>query len=104
MENKRDECFADMYVHPQEIDYNVNTLFDLIESSGLEFVGFSNPQYWDLNRLVGDAPDLMERAKGLSERDRYRLVEVLDPELTHYEFFVAQVASRRKLTGQMMKP
>ena len=90
MENQRDECFADMYVHPQEIDYNVNTLFDLIEASELEFVGFSNPQYWDLARLVGDAPELMERAEGLEGRDRYRLIEVLDPELTHYEFFVAK--------------
>ena len=32
----------------------------------------------------------MARAEGLSERDRYRLIEVLDPELTHYEFFVAR--------------
>ncbi len=35
LENQRDECFADMYVHPQEIDYNVKTLFDLIDASGL---------------------------------------------------------------------
>ena len=90
LENQRDECFADMYVHPQEIDYNVNTLFDLVEASELEFVSFSNPQYWDLSRLVGSNPDLMARAEGLLERDRYRLVEVLDPELTHYEFFVAR--------------
>ena len=90
LENQRDECFADMYVHPQEIDYNVNTLFDLIDASQLEFVGFSNPQYWDLDRLLGSEPKLMERAAKLSERDRYRLIEVLDPELTHYEFFVAK--------------
>ncbi|MGB3790242.1 MAG: class I SAM-dependent methyltransferase, partial [Phormidesmis sp.] len=59
LENQRDECFADMYVHPQEIDYNVKTLFDLIDASGLDFVGFSNPQYWDLSRLIGTAPELM---------------------------------------------
>ena len=90
LENQRDECFADMYVHPQEIDYNVNTLFDLVEASGLEFIAFSNPQYWDLSRLIGSEPDLMARAKGLSARDRYRLIEVLDPELTHFEFFVGR--------------
>ncbi len=90
LENQRDECFADMYVHPQEIDYNVKTLFELIDASGLEFVGFSNPQYWDLFRLIGSAPDLMERASGLAERDRYRLIEVLDPEITHYEFFLSR--------------
>ena len=90
LENHRDESFADMYVHPQEIDYNVNTLFDLIEASGLDFVGFSNPQYWQLDRLVGGSPELIERAKGLSDRNLYRLIELLDPSLTHYEFFLAK--------------
>jgi SAM-dependent methyltransferase len=90
MENHRDESFADMYVHPQEIDYNVETLFDLIDASGLEFVGFSNPQYWQLERLLGKAPGLLERASHLSDRSRYRLIELLDPEITHYEFFLAK--------------
>jgi SAM-dependent methyltransferase len=91
LENQRDECFADMYVHPQEIDYNIDTLFDLIEASGLEFIGFSNPKTWQLERLLGKIPDLMERAKGLSDRQRYRLIELLDPEtVTHYEFFLGR--------------
>lgn len=90
-ENQRDGYFADMYVHPQEIDYNINTVFELIDASGLEFVGFSNPHIWDLERLVGQAPDLMERTKTLSDRQRYRLIELLDPQaITHYEFFLAR--------------
>jgi SAM-dependent methyltransferase len=90
LENQRDECFADMYVHPQEIDYNAETIFELIDAAGLEFMGFSNPQFWQLERLLGKAPDLMERAAGLSERQRYRLIELLDPEVTHYEFFLGK--------------
>ncbi|ACK71045.1 Methyltransferase type 12 [Gloeothece citriformis PCC 7424] len=90
LENHRDESFADMYVHPQEIDYNVETLFELIEASGLEFIGFSNPKYWELERLIGKSPELIERAKNLSEREKYRLVELLDPEITHYEFFLGK--------------
>ena len=90
LENHRDESFADMYVHPQEIDYNSETLFDLIEASGLDFVGFSNPKYWQLDRLVGESSDLMARAKDLSDRQQYRLIELLDPSLTHYEFFLAK--------------
>ena len=90
LENHRDESFADMYVHPQEIDYNSETLFDLIEASGLDFVGFSNPKYWQLDRLVGESSDLMDRAKGLSDRQKYRLIELLDPSLTHYEFFLSK--------------
>ena len=91
LENQRDECFADMYVHPQEIDYNIETLFELIDASGLDFLGFSNPKTWQLERLLGKVPDLMERARGLSDRQIYRLIELLDPEsITHYEFFLGR--------------
>ncbi len=90
LENHKDGYFADMYVHPQEVDYNVETVFELIDASGLEFLGFSNPAYWQLERLLGKAPELMQRAKGLSKRAQYRLVELLDPEITHYEFFLTR--------------
>lgn len=91
LENQRDECFADMYVHPQETDYTINTLFELIDASGLEFIGFSNPRVWELERLIGKAPELLEQAKGLSDRQRYRLIELLDPStVTHYEFFLGR--------------
>ncbi len=89
-ENTRDECFADMYVHPQETDYNIKTLFELIDHSGLEFVGFSNPENWGLEQLLAQSPELMARAAGLGERDRYRLIELLNPHVPHYEFFLAR--------------
>jgi SAM-dependent methyltransferase len=90
-ENQRDGYFADMYVHPQEIDYNINTVFELIDASGLEFIGFSNPQIWNLDRLIGQAPELSERSKTLNDRQRYRLIELLDPQaITHYEFFLGR--------------
>ena len=90
-ENKRDESFADMYVHPCETDYNSETLFDFIACSGLEFVGFSNPDIWQVERLIGQEPDLMSRVEKLSDKQRYRLIELLDPEnITHYEFFLAK--------------
>ena len=89
-ENQRDECFADMYVHPQEIDYNIETLFDLIDASGLEFLGFSNGEYWNLERILGKAPELIDRAEELSDRERYRLIELLNPEISHYEFFLGR--------------
>lgn len=89
IENHKDECFADMYVHPQEIDYNIDTLFELIDASGLDFVGFSNPDFWNLDRLLGKAPEALERAKALDIRAQYRLIELLDPEVAHYEFFLS---------------
>ncbi|MEA5512887.1 class I SAM-dependent methyltransferase [Nodularia sp. UHCC 0506] len=91
LENHKDECFADMYVHPQEIDYNIETLFELIDASGLEFLNFSNPDFWQLSRLLAKAPELVERAEELSDRQRYRLIELLDPEVTHYEFFLGRL-------------
>ena len=96
-ENQRDGYFADMYVHPQEIDYNIQTLFELIDASGLEFIGFSNPQVWALERLLANAPALIQRSQGLSERERYRLIELLDPQaITHYEFFLARAPLSRQ--------
>ncbi|RQH51985.1 class I SAM-dependent methyltransferase [Okeania hirsuta] len=89
-ENKRDECFADMYVHPQEIDYNIDTLFELIEASGLEFLGFSNREYWNIDRLIGKSSELLDRVVGLDEQERYRLIELLDPQISHYEFFLGR--------------
>jgi hypothetical protein len=79
-----------MYVHPQEIDYNIDTLFELIDASGLEFMGFSNPEFWQLKRLLAKAPELIDTAEKLSDRQRYRLIELLDPEVTHYEFFLGR--------------
>jgi SAM-dependent methyltransferase len=91
LENGRDECFADMYVHPQEIDFNVRTLFDWIDGSGLDFVGFSNPSIWSLETLVSQNPEILDRAAGLNERDRYRLIELLNPSaMTHFEFFLSK--------------
>lgn len=90
-DNQRDATFADMYVHPQEFDYNIESLFAFIDASGLEFVGFSNPRFWQPERLLADAPELLARAQNLSDRERYRLLELLDPEgATHYEFFLAK--------------
>ena len=90
MENQHDECFADMYVHPQEIDYNIDTLFELIDASGLDFLGFSNPNFWQIERLLGKDSALQARIKKLSDRAIYRLIELLDPEVTHYEFFLGR--------------
>lgn len=95
-ENQRDECFADMYVHPQETDYNIDTLFQFINTSGLEFVGFSNPDVWHIERLIGKNPELLQRAKLLAPQQLYRLIELLDPStVTHYEFFLAKPPFQR---------
>lgn len=95
-ENKKDATFADMYLHPQEVDYDIPSLFDLIDKSGLEFVGFSNPRTWDVKRVLGSDEELCRLAEGLSERELYGLVECLDPEsITHFEFFLTKPPLQR---------
>lgn len=90
-ENVKDATFADMYCHTCEVDYDIRTLFELIDASGLDFVGMSNPINWDLERIIGSNPELAELGAGLGERDRYRLAELLDPETaTHFEFFLSK--------------
>ncbi|KAI0559194.1 Methyltransferase [Gracilaria domingensis] len=90
-ENKKDATFADMYLHPQEVDYDIPSLFKLIDNSGLQFVAFSNPRTWDLTRLVANDEELLDTAMALPERQQYRLVELLDPEsVTHFEFFLTK--------------
>lgn len=91
MENIRDECFADMYVHPQEVDYTIPTLFTWLETTDLEFLGFSNPVLWQIERVLGANPELCQRAAHLSPKEKYRLIELLDPSsITHYEFFLGR--------------
>jgi len=90
MENTRDECFADMYLHPHEIDYEIDSLFALITASDLEFVGFSNPQVWNLERLLAKNPQLLATAQALPLVQQYRLIELLDTDIAHYEFFLTR--------------
>ena len=60
----------------------------MIDAAGLQFAGFSNPAVWDLNRLLSG--ELLERAATLPQREQWLLVEDLDPEISHFEFFVAK--------------
>jgi len=83
-----DANFADMYLHPQESSYDLESLFALIEASGLSFVGFSNPSVWDPSRLL--TGDLLARAQELPIKDQWFLVEDLDTDISHFEFFVAR--------------
>ena len=41
--------------------------------------------------MIGKAPELIERSQHLSDRQRYRLIELLDPQtISHYEFFLGR--------------
>jgi len=82
-----DANFADMYLHPQETSYNLERLFGFIETADLHFAGFSNPEIWDPARLLQG--ELLERARALPQRQQWLLVEQLDPDISHFEFFLS---------------
>ena len=82
-----DANFADMYLHPQETSYNLERLFRFIETAGLHFAGFSNPEVWDPARLLQG--ELLERARALPHQQQWLLMEQLDPDISHFEFFLS---------------
>ena len=90
-----DANFADMYLHPQETSYNLERLFAFIETAGLQFAGFSNPEVWDPTRLLQG--ELLDRARSLPARQQWALVEQLDPDISHFEFFLSAAPLNRAL-------
>ncbi len=85
-ECQSDTDFSDMYLHPNERTFNLDQLFELIDSSKLKFHGFSNPRVWDLNRFLKG--ELLARAKKLPQNKQLQLVETLDLDISHFELFL----------------
>ena len=94
LDTAADANFADMYLHPQETSYNLERLFAFVASADLCFAGFSNPEVWDPARLLQG--ELLERAQALGDRERWQLVEELDPDISHFEFFLSRGPLRQQ--------
>ena len=90
-----DANFADMYLHPQETSYNLERLLGFAASADLHFAGFSNPELWDPARLL--TGELLERAQALPLRQQWALVEELDPDISHFEFFLSKTPLQRRI-------
>ncbi|MFM1811785.1 MAG: hypothetical protein RLZZ336_723 [Cyanobacteriota bacterium] len=88
LDTTADANFADMYLHPQECSYSIERLLAFVAASGLTFAGFSNPEVWDPARLLQG--ELLDRAMALSDLQRWLLVEELDPDISHVEFFLTK--------------
>jgi len=90
LDTAADANFADMYLHPQEASYDLRRLFDFVAQTDLSFAGFSNPWVWDPARLLEG--ELLERALELPLERQWELVEALDPDISHFEFFLSKGA------------
>ena len=58
-----------------------------IDSTNLKFLGFSNPSIWNLDRFF--TGELLQRARKLPKRKQWLLIESLDPNISHFEFFLS---------------
>jgi SAM-dependent methyltransferase len=88
LDTAADANFADMYLHPRETSFSVASLLAFLEEAHLHLVGFSNPEVWDPARLLSG--ELLERALALPVRQRWELVEALDPDISHFEVFLSR--------------
>ncbi len=93
LEANSDSYFADMFFHPVETSFNLSELFDMIDKTDLDFSGFSNPYIWNLERFLDGS--LLDKAKQLERMDQFKLVEELDPEISHFEFFLSRNLSNK---------
>jgi SAM-dependent methyltransferase len=88
LDTAADANFADMYLHPQETSFTLASLLAFLGEANLHLAGFSNPEVWDPARLLSG--ELLERALALPERQRWELVEALDPDISHFEVFLSR--------------
>lgn len=97
LDTAADANFADMYLHPRETSFTLASLLAFVADADLHLAGFSNPEVWDPARLLSG--ELLERARALPERQRWELVEALDPDISHFEVFLSRdPVSRRDWT------
>jgi SAM-dependent methyltransferase len=90
LDTTADVNFADMYLHPQETSYDLEALLRFVATAELSFAGFSNPEVWDPARLLQG--ELLQRARALPQLRQWALVEQLDPDISHFEFFLTRGA------------
>jgi SAM-dependent methyltransferase len=69
-----DAEFVDRYLHPNETDFDVPRLFDLLEGAGLRFLRWMHPEHWSLESHMPPGA-LRDTVEALPERERYTVIE-----------------------------
>lgn len=92
---KSDPQFVDAFVNARERTYSIDQLFDFIESNGLHFLRFQDETTWDLPVLLKNNQFLMNKAQKLSQKERYKLGEIVNTE-KNFAFFAAKQNFKHK--------
>ena len=68
--------FVDRYLNVNETSYDIDGLFELIETAGLKHLRWCIPENWSVERLL-PAGMLREQALKLPQRKQYKLIDQL---------------------------
>lgn len=94
-----DAEFVDRYMHPNETDYDVPGLFDLIERAGLRFLGWQGSQAYSLDGVLEPGP-VRDSIEALPERERFTVIEQIHQPKNHQLFLCKPENGPRRLPPQ----
>ncbi|MFT7005695.1 MAG: SAM-dependent methyltransferase [Colwellia sp.] len=66
--------FVDRCLNVNEISYDINSLWQLIEEAQMKFIRWDDPEEWSINKLF-DNKQLNDKLSLLSNKEQYRIIE-----------------------------
>ncbi|MDG1478551.1 MAG: class I SAM-dependent methyltransferase [Myxococcota bacterium] len=66
--------FVDRCLNPNETSYDIDSMWTLFDECGMRFIRWLEPDKWSVEKAL-EQDELLARARTLSERDQYRLIE-----------------------------
>jgi len=95
--------FVDQIVHVNERTYTVNSMIDLLDSAGLEFVDMIDRDEWCVEDYL-TSPELVSRVNGLEPPERYAVVEHLKASFNEYRFVARKKGSKKRSAPDGIRP
>jgi SAM-dependent methyltransferase len=85
-----DEGIVDTFLHPRDLPFSVADCLNFVESAGLVFQGWKENGSYYPDAHVSPNDPLMTHLSGLSERDLWQAVELLDSSIPGHWFHVCR--------------
>jgi len=84
-----DAGLVDTFLNPLDRSYSVEDVFSFIKNADLEFVDWNDRLYYSLDALVGQDHQFKSKILGLSNIEKYKLVELLSLQLATHRFILS---------------
>jgi SAM-dependent methyltransferase len=90
-----DAGFYELLLHSQDRAYDVDAIYDLLQSAALQFLGFTGPQKrsYQLTRVLRN-PSTLRLCENLSPRQSSSVAEKLSGNIVRHSFYAARNADR----------